>query len=39
MFDTLIVLLKENVENVNLKKVSRQQQNHEKLPSLQRGKG
>ena len=35
LFDSLIVFLKEFLKKIILKKVSRQQQKHEKLPSLQ----
>ena len=36
--DKLIVFLKEFFEKVNFEKVSRQQQKHEKLPSMQKVK-
>ena len=36
LFDTLIVFLNFFLENFNFEKVSRRQQKHEKLPSMQR---
>ena len=39
LFDTLIVLLKEFLKKLILKHISRRQQKHKKLPSMQRVKG
>ena len=35
-FETLLVILKEFLKKIIFKKVSRQQQQHEKLPAMQR---